>query len=185
MNRILFNSLATAGFLSSLAAIAWGAGAYTNGFPVVQAPTASPAAGQYYQPLTGSELIPMDTGLAGGAAPQTVAVTPAQLKAYSRPQVALTAGSTVATNAANALLFTLAPVQSFTLSNPTNLVSGQSIQWQITQDGTGSRVATYGNAFTFSGSSTLSTSAGYVDIVSCIYDGTAAKLRCVVSLHYT
>lgn len=170
---------AMAGLLLGTSA-AWAAG-YFPGFPPVN-PFGTTVANQNTLPLTGTEVSAFDTGLPGGQNPQTELISVAQLRAYSRPQVVLTPGTTVATNSALASLFTLAPVQNFTLSNPTNLQSGQSIIYQITQDGTGSRVATYGSLFTFpGGTGTLSTPAGSIDLITCVYDGAGAKLRCTLA----
>lgn len=81
---------------------------------------------------------------------------------------ALTPGTTVATNAALNNIFTLTPVQSFTLSNPTNLKAGATYMWQITQDGTGSRVLSLGTNFKNPGGvvPVLSTAANAVDLIT-------------------
>lgn len=92
--------------------------------------------------------------------------------AQSTEAVTLTPGSTVAVNAALSNVFRLTPTQNFTLSNPTNGVDGQIIRIRIEQDGTGSRVITWGAKYAFAGGNepTLSTGAGDVDYFSFEYD---------------
>jgi hypothetical protein len=92
--------------------------------------------------------------------------------------VALTSGSTVATNAALGDYFTLTAAESFTLSNPTNPANKQRCVWEILQDGTGSRVMTLGSAFRLGAdlpTITLTTTANKRDYMGAIYDSVAAK----------
>lgn len=101
----------------------------------------------------------------------------AQAITKQRPvaSVALTDSSTVATDASLGGVFTLTTTQNFTLSNPTNAYSGQKMVWKITQDATGSRIITLGNAFKVSSEISavvLSTAANSVDWIGAIYDGT-------------
>lgn len=124
-------------------------------------------------PLTGLETIPADTQLAQGLNPESVALTSAQLNGYFRAPVALTSGVTIATNASLANLFTLTLATNATLSNPTNLQAGQRYQVEVTQDVTGARTLAYGTAYKFSGASTLTTTAGAIDLLSFTYDGTS------------
>lgn len=66
-----------------------------------------------------------------------------------------------------------------TIANPTNLTDGQRIIYEIKQDATGSRTVSWGSKFTWSDDiplPTLSTSAGYVDFVSFVYNSSADKL---------
>lgn len=95
-------------------------------------------------------------------------------KAQGVTPVALTDASTVATDASLSNNFTLTIGGNRTLGNPTNLVAGHVYNWVITQDGTGSRTLAYGSAFKWPGGTApvLSTSAGAVDLISAIYDGT-------------
>lgn len=62
--------LAGALLLAALGGIAYAGGLYTNGLPVATF-------------LTGNETIPADTNLSGGRSPQTEAITPALLRAFS------------------------------------------------------------------------------------------------------
>lgn len=92
---------------------------------------------------------------------------------------ALTPGATVAWNVGTAPLATLAPVQSFTLSNPTGLAAGNSYELTITQDATGSRIITWGNAYIFPGGTkfVLSTAANAVDTITC-YTPDGTNMQC-------
>lgn len=100
--------------------------------------------------------------------------------AVSAPQIsgfvqALTPGTTVAWNMASGENATLVPAQAFTLSNPTNLIAGNSGMLTIKQDATGSRVITWGSAYKFPGGSkfVLSTAANAVDQIAFYTDGTS------------
>lgn len=77
---------------------------------------------------------------------------------------ALTPGATVAWDMSLGIDFTLAPVQNFTLSNPTNVKVGQRGRIRIVQDGTGSR--------TFTKSSNMKTAGG----VAIVLTTTAAAI---------
>lgn len=130
-------------------------------------------------PLTGSETAAFDTQLTQGLAPESVAISVSQLTGFARPPVALTDGTTIAVNAALASLFTVTLGGNRTLSNPTSLQSGQAFRVKITQDGTGARLLAFGTAYKFSGSSTLTTTIGAVDMIQCVYDG--ANALCTLS----
>ena len=60
------------------------------------------------------------------------------------------------------------------IDNPTNMVDGATYILTLTQDGTGSRTATWGSAFKWPGGTapTLSTGANDVDIITFVSDGT-------------
>jgi hypothetical protein len=96
--------------------------------------------------------------------------------------VALTDASTVTTNALFGDIFTLTTTQNFTMANPTNAVNGKKIIYKIKQDGTGSRVITWGSDFRGSTDiplPTLTTTANYVDYVGFIYDSAVSKWNCL------
>jgi hypothetical protein len=85
-------------------------------------------------------------------------------------------GGAVAVNAALGNDFRLTLTASgWQVSNPTNPVDGQRIDFQFTQDSTGSRTITWGSAYNFgaSGAPTLTTTASKTDVVGFIYS--AAK----------
>lgn len=86
----------------------------------------------------------------------------------------LTDGASIAWNVANGAFATVTLGGNRALANPTNLVAGASYALKVTQDGTGSRTLSYGSAFKWAGGTapTLSTTAGAVDILTFISDGT-------------
>lgn len=93
-------------------------------------------------------------------------------KAQDVAQVTLTDAATINTDASlsNSFLVTLAGNR--TLANPTNLVAGQTVIWNIRQDATGSRTLSYGSVFKFAGGvQPLSTGANAKDVLSGTYDG--------------
>jgi hypothetical protein len=97
--------------------------------------------------------------------------------------VALTPGASVAVDARLSNNFTLLAGQNFTLQNPTYLTDGMILNFRFKQDGTGSRVATWGSKYTFPGGAdgVLTTTAAGVDFMSCYYDATDDKLICVLN----
>lgn len=124
-------------------------------------------------PLTGSEQAAFDTQLTSGLNPESVAITTQQLAGFYRAPVALTDGTTIATDASLASLYTLTLTGNHTLSNPTNLTSGQSWRVKVVQDSTGARTLAYGTLYKFSSAgSTLTTTVGAIDMFSFTYDGT-------------
>lgn len=136
-------------------------GISTNGLPAATTP------------LTGNETIAADTNLPQGGTPESEKVTVNQLSNYWRAPVALTDAATIATDASLGLLYTVTLGGNRTLANPTNLQSGQEIRFQVTQDGTGARTLAYGTLFKFnSNGSTLTTTAGAIDQISAVYNGT-------------
>ena len=89
---------------------------------------------------------------------------------------ALTFGSSIAVNAALGNDFRLTLTASTgTIANPSNPVDGQRIDFQVTQDATGSRTVAWGTSYNFgaAGAPTLTTTASKTDIVGFIYN--AAK----------
>lgn len=94
----------------------------------------------------------------------------------------LTPGATVTPNAVLSNNFTLTATSSFTMANPTGLLAGQTLNFWITQDATGSRVVTWGAAYQAAGGSStlvLSTAANAKDLVSCQSD-TTSTLTCSI-----
>jgi hypothetical protein len=79
--------------------------------------------------------------------------------------------STLTPDAANGSVQTITATGNFTLSAFSNPVTGQTITFIITQDGTGSRTLT--STMKFAGASkTLSTAASSIDILNVSYIGT-------------
>ena len=118
------------------------------------------------------------SGAVSAATAGTDYVAPGTVTGFTAQQYAaasaLTAGTTVSWNLNSAQAATLSPAQNFTLSNPTNMQAGGTYTLVITQDGTGSRLITWGSAYKFSGGSkfVLSTAASAVDIITFYSDGT-------------
>jgi hypothetical protein len=126
----------------------------------------------------------------------TVAGTPGTWVAPAGPAVfsaltavALTDAATILVNAALGNLFRVILGGNRTLGAPTNPTDGQTIDFEITQDGTGSRTLAYASAYEFSttlASPTLSTAAGKVDLLSFRYSSVATKWRCkLINLGFT
>lgn len=72
-------------------------------------------------------------------------------------------------------------VGSITLANPTNLVSGKTLNLVFVQDSTGNRaISSWGTMWKFAGGTkpTLSTAPNAIDIMSCYYDG--SNLLCAL-----
>lgn len=94
----------------------------------------------------------------------------------------LTFGATVTPNAALSNNFTLAATGNFAMANPSGLIAGQTMNFWITQDATGSRIASWGTQYQASGGSSLlvlSTAANAKDLVSCQAD-TSTTLTCSI-----
>ena len=95
--------------------------------------------------------------------------------------IAISAGN-ADTDASLGNYFKITANANFTLTNPSSPTDGQRITWQITQDGTGSRLITLGSAFALGTdvtAVTLSTTAGKCDFLGAIYDSAAVKWRVV------
>lgn len=117
-------------------------------------------------PIVGTWQFAVDTQNAAGLNPETVALNVNQVIGYVRAPVALTDGVTIAVDASLSNVFTVTLGGNRTLSNPTNLQAGQAFQVIVTQDGTGNRTLAFGTAYKFSGSSTLTTTIGAIDMLS-------------------
>jgi hypothetical protein len=102
-------------------------------------------------------------------------------KSVNATAVALVDGASIATDASTSNLFTVTLAGNRTLANPTNLTTGGTYTWVVSQDIGGSRTLAYGTTFTWpSGvACLLSTAPNAVDVISAVYDGT--KLRAVCS----
>ena len=87
--------------------------------------------------------------------------------------VALTYAATLNTDASAGDIFDVTLTGNATLANPTNPVSGKTLRWRITQDGTGSRTVTLGNKFVIPTSATsplpFSTAASKMDVLAATY----------------
>lgn len=96
--------------------------------------------------------------------------------------VSLTDGATINTDASQGYLlgstYRVTLEGNRTIANPTNPSDGQRIVYELKQDAIGSRTVTWGSKFVWSDDIpvvTLSTTAGYVDLVAWVYNATADK----------
>lgn len=148
-----------------------------------------PTAGSGYYKFTGLTLMASGGSIADakstsvsfkGTAPADAArrgTTNTFTKAQSVTPVALTDAANIAVDASLSNNFSVTLGGNRTLDNPTNLTSGQILNFCIDQDGTGSRTLAFGNLYKFpGGTNTISTAASAKDFISCYYDGTI--LRC-------
>ena len=95
---------------------------------------------------------------------------------------ALTDGANIATDCSSSQGFSVTMAGNRTFDNPTNHKAGQTYTWLITQDATGSRLATWGSAFFWVGGTdgVLSTGANARDIVIGYSDGTNIIMHTLV-----
>jgi hypothetical protein len=137
--------------------------------------------------LTATDTTLTFSGAYNGSTARTVGLNLGNNNAWTKGQavtpVALTisAGS-VALDASASNDFTLTANANFTLSNPTNLLAGQTINIWVTQDATGSRTITWGSQYQAAGGTSslvLSTTAGAKDLISCVSD-TTTTLTCAL-----
>lgn len=118
--------------------------------------------------VTKFELVSGGVSLTGGAASNITA---------------LTDGATITIDMATACHHSVTLGGNRTFAAPSNQVIGQSGSIFITQDGTGSRTATFNSAFKFvnGNAPTLSTSAGAIDRIDYIIKSSNV-IQCAVSL---
>lgn len=86
--------------------------------------------------------------------------------------------ATIATDASVGNNFRVTLSANRTLGNPTNPTDGQTITWEILQDGTGTRTLAADTAFAFGTEITsfaISTTASKRSFIKAIYNSTAAK----------
>lgn len=126
-------------------------------------------------PFSGNEKISMDTGLANGQAPQTVAPTTAQLLGVvtSAGPFNTAFASTTTIDGANGQVQTVGTLTGAITLSWKNIVPGVTYHLKLVQDGTGSRAATLtGGSATWKVSGTQSTTASAIDWLRFFYDGT-------------
>lgn len=138
-------------------------------------------------PLVGTELIPADTNLASGLAPQSEAISVDQLRTYVQTPSALVTAATLAYSLLSSSLFNIILSANSTLGTPSNLMAGKQWQLRFAQDSVGSRVLTTASVPIYKWFNlvsnvngpavvlpVLTTNANAVDLISCTYDGTFA-----------
>jgi hypothetical protein len=175
-------TIAVALGLTLVAGAAFAGGIFVNGMPLA------------LYPLTGSEQFGVDTQLCCGINPQSEAVSTQQMALFAPAIVALTDGTTIASDVSQGLVYSVTLAGNRTLSNPTNLVAGKQWKVLVKQDTTGSRTLAYGTLYYFpcglTGASTtlcglstaaaavgvaptLTTSPGYLDVLTFLYNGSS------------
>ena len=92
---------------------------------------------------------------------------------------ALTSGSTITIDMANSNNFSVTLAHNATFANPSNDTAGQSGSIFITQDGTGSRTASWGGT-----APTLTTTAGAVDRIDYVILD-SSNIHAVATLNYS
>jgi hypothetical protein len=91
-------------------------------------------------------------------------------------RVALTDAATIAIDCSLSNIFTVTLGGNRTLGNPTKMIDGQTLIIEINQDATGSRTLSLGTAWNAGAlSTTLTTTAGKIDVIHAYYNSTAAK----------
>jgi len=142
------------------------------------------ASGEITVDTTNKQIRVHDGSTAGGTAalsslPSNNAVIDAA-QTYTAPQrgdiTALTSGATITMDMDNNNFYSVTLDTNATFANPTNTTAGQAGSIFITQDGTGSRTASWGTNWKFAGGTapTLSTAAGSVDRIDYIVYTTTA-----------
>lgn len=96
---------------------------------------------------------------------------------------ALTSASTITADMSDSNFFSVTLDTNATFANPTNIVAGQAGAIFITQDGTGSRTASWGSYWKFAGGTapTLTTTAAGVDRIDYVVKS-ATEIHAVATL---
>lgn len=92
--------------------------------------------------------------------------------------VVITFNATLPTDASLGNNYRCTLTNNFTLQNPTNATDGQVINYELIQDGTGSRIITYDSNFAFSTdlpTCVLTTTASKRDFISAVYNSGTGK----------
>ena len=93
---------------------------------------------------------------------------------------ALISGASINTEASLSNNLRLVLGENATLANPTSMTAGMTLNFEIVQDGTGSRTLAYDSKFKFPGGvvPVLSTAPNAIDLMSCYYDSATDSLLC-------
>ena len=109
---------------------------------------------------------------------------------FTAPQrgsiTALTSAATITIDLDNTNFYSVTLDTNATFANPSNVTVGQSGSIFITQDGTGSRTASWGSQWKFAGGTapTLTTTAAAVDRIDYVVKS-ATEIHAVATLNYT
>lgn len=130
-------------------------------------------------PLTGLETIPVDTNIANGQVPQTVAFPAVLFSAVAGKGavIPVTDAATIAVDCTLGSQFSVtigATGRTLTMSNPS---PGQEVLVYVKQDGTGSRtITTYTNVLWNAATApTLTTTASATDVLRFTWNATLGK----------
>ena len=98
----------------------------------------------------------------------------------------LTDGATIASDLNDSNNYVVVLAGNRTIANPTNITAGQSGSIFVTQDGTGSRTASWGSYWDWAGGTapTLSTGASQVDRIDYIVRS-STSIQAVATLNYS
>ena len=141
--------------------------------------TVSNAEFQYINSLSSNAQTQLDAKAAVGTANTWTAGQRGEI-------TSLTSGTTITIDMANSNNFSVTLAHNAEFANPSNDTAGQSGSIFITQDGTGSRTASWGSDWDFAGGTapTLTTTAGAVDRIDyVILDAT--NIHAVATLNYS
>ena len=141
--------------------------------------TVSNAEFQYINSLSSNAQTQIDTKAAVGTANTWTAGQRGEI-------TALTDGATITIDMADSNNFSVTLAGNRTFANPSNDTAGQSGSIFITQDGTGSRTASWGTDWDFAGGTapTLTTTAGAVDRIDYVIKD-ATNIHAVATLNYS
>jgi hypothetical protein len=167
-------------------------GTFTGLVTLSGAPTANlhAATKQYVDDNAGGGLQSSDIGVTVQAYDADNAVTDAAqtFTAAQRGTITtLTSGATVTPDFAASNNYSLTLDQNLTIDNPTNLTAGQSGSIFLVQDGTGSRVASWGSYWDFAGGTAPTLTAGVggaVDRIDYVVRS-STSIHAVATLNYS
>jgi hypothetical protein len=152
------------------------------------------AVGEITVDTTNKQLRVHDGSTAGGTAalaglPANNAVVDTE-QTFTAPQrgaiTALTSAATITIDLDNTNFYSVTLDTNATFANPSNVTVGQAGSIFITQDGTGSRTASWGANWKFAGGTapTLTTTAAAVDRIDYVVKS-ATEIHAVATLNYT
>jgi hypothetical protein len=152
------------------------------------------AVGEITVDTTNKQLRVHDGSTAGGTAalaglPANNAVVDTE-QTFTAPQrgaiTALTSAATITIDLDNTNFYSVTLDTNATFANPSNVTVGQAGSIFITQDGTGSRTASWGSQWKFIGGTapTLTTTAAAVDRIDYVVKS-ATEIHAVATLNYT
>lgn len=103
---------------------------------------------------------------------------------FTSAPVAITWASTITPNAAAGNTFRCTLAGATTIAAPTNPIDGQTITFELTQDGTGSRTVSWNSAYFFTGTDitgtpAVSTAVNTTDFFTFRYRASSSKWVCV------